>query len=114
MADKVDITIEQGATWWYEITLTEDDGSAMDLTGYRCDMWLKRNYRQDEADLELSSTTNEITITPGTGVITFELDEENTELLNGQYIYDIKLTSGGGDVIRLLQGNVYTSPQVTE
>jgi len=104
------IAIEQGGT--YELTLGVDQpaGTDMDLTGYSFRGMLAKSYYDDSP---VSFTASILAAASGRFKLSLSaaqcagLDHAIT------YVWDCEIESGTGVVIRLLQGSVTVSPEVT-
>ena len=129
-AGKYSFTIEQGTTVDFEIQYKDSNGSPVDLTGYFGRMMIRSNYADDNPTtyLTLSSSRN----SDGTG-LNFSGSNGSTPPTSGSigvYIaactssaltfatakYDLEIYSGSGAcpyTVRLLEGNVSLSKQVT-
>ncbi len=107
-------TIDQGATWSVTVTYENSDGTPINLTGYTGAMQLRQNYNSDTADLTLTTSNGGIAITGLTGTVVVNMTDDQTRLLSeGYYVYDLELTSSGGQVIRLIQGQFTVAAEVT-
>ena len=129
-AGRYSFVIEQGATTDFEIQYTDSSGNPVDLTDYSGRLQVKSGYAQDSGELflTLSSSIN----SDGTG-LNFSGSYGSTPPTSGSigiYIaactssaltfneakYDLEIYSGSGHcpyTIRLLEGNVKLSKQVT-
>lgn len=110
MAGIHNFLIDAGADW--ERTVTWQDTLAGDSSTRLC---LKRNHRQTEPDLVLSTDNGRIGVleTGGSTRYTLTVARDYTALLTGDYIYDFEVTTAGGTTRRLLQGYVHVSPEVS-
>ncbi|NVN99298.1 MAG: hypothetical protein HXX17_08240 [Geobacteraceae bacterium] len=111
-----DLIIEQGATLQQTFYWTDSAGAAVNLTGYTAQMMVKANYADSGAValLTLTSAGGTIVLTAGTGKIDLLVPPATTQALTfTKAIYDLELTSAGGVVTRLVQGNVFLSKEVT-
>lgn len=122
-AAKLNITIEQGATFFRTVTVKDSAGDPIDITGWT----LRGQVRESQsADTPLASFVcailDQIT---NTGEATFSLSATVTaampeatyikpSLKNSLYLYDLEVEKPGGEVIRLLQGVVTFVPEVTK
>ncbi len=115
------LEIEQGATYSLTIEWREDDGSTppngplIDTTDY--DAFLQ--IRQKPGGLlyaDWKSTGEDPEIALDAGVIYLKADATRTNALTKQGVYDLELhnRTDPGDVVRLIQGKVILSLQVTE
>tara|TARA_Y100000004_G_C8909316_1_gene410174 strand:+ start:872 stop:1207 length:336 start_codon:yes stop_codon:yes gene_type:complete len=104
----VNIVIAQGADFSEVFTSTETDGSASNLTGYTGVSKIKKHP---------SSTTSQsftVGITPATGEVSISMTADNTVKLSpGRYNYDVYLTSSGGSVSRLVEGQAIVTAGIT-
>ena len=120
MAEQHDIEMDQGASFDLQVQYTDTAGTAIDLTGYTCRLQIRRNVADHEEAAGLdpvldltSSPVAGLTLTPGTGTIAIALTDEQTQALDGTYVYDLKMESGAGKVTRLIEGSILIKPEVT-
>jgi hypothetical protein len=109
-AANYDILIEQGATYSQEFIWKDSEGNPIDLTGYTARMKI----RQLKTDNVIVSLTDSSGIALGSGgSITITISASATELLPlCKARYDLELVNNG-IVIRLIQGQVTISAEVT-
>jgi hypothetical protein len=116
-AAKLNLTIEQGATWRYALDLkggTKATDPALDLTGYTAQMQLRDDIDSGAAIIALSTANARITIQPLLGRLELLLSAPDTAALTFERaVYDLEITSAGGEVTRVLQGSVTLSKEVT-
>lgn len=124
-AGRYSFVIEQGATTKFEIKWTNESGSAIDLSGYHAKMQVRPQVESSEVFLTLSSSLSD---SCGTGInlsgsngstplasgsIGIYISAVSSSLLNfGEAFYDLELINGC-EVIRLLEGKVKLSKNVT-
>ena len=108
-AARYSIRIEQGATWRTVLTLTDTD-----LTGYTARMQVRASTQATAVLLELTTEDGRITIDGPVGKITLVItDDDTTGLAWCTGVYDLEITSPGGETTRLLRGRATVSPEVT-
>jgi hypothetical protein len=110
MAANYDITIEQGATFTFSVTVT-----ALNLTGYSARMQGRTTHASADKVINLTSGSG-ITITPATdSVILITMSAAVTAAIAAPSygVYDLEIESGSGVVTRLLQGTYQVTPEVT-
>ena len=129
MANKLNLSVDQGADFWY-VFVWEWDGVPYDLTGYTAHMQLRRDPGATDIDLDLSTTNGGISITPiltettssdGTvyqptaypSLITIHITNQQADLLTGKYTWDIKLFSPGGLEYMIWKGVITAVPSTT-
>ena len=109
MAIISNLTIDQGSSFRAEIDVTDSDGDALDLDGYTGAAQMRKSYS--------SSTATDFTVEfPNRtgGVVRISLTSTQTNALKaGRYLYDVEITSAGGDVTRVVEGQVEVTPGVT-
>lgn len=109
------LEIQQGSVLEFDLELTEDDGSAYDLTSATARMQVRRTYNSDTALLDITDS-DDITLGGTTGVLTVSVGATDTAALTpGRAVYDIEVLPGDveDDAIRVLSGNAIISPEVT-
>lgn len=108
MGTKLNILIDQGASFETSLNLTDDNGNAIDLSGYTGAGQIRKHYS--------SSTAVNLTINLGgaNGTVTMSLTANATaNMAAGRYVYDIEVTDSGNSVTRVIEGIVTVTPQVT-
>ena len=113
MAGSFDFTIEQGAT--FNLLMTwKIDNVAVNLTGYTARLQARVDVEDTQVILNLTTENGGITLGGALGTITLNQNATQTALLQtGSFVYDLELTSSGGTVTRLLQGELLISAEVT-
>ena len=107
-------TIDQGATFELEVVYKNSTGTPINLTNYTAALQIRQNYYDTTALLTLTSPSNGIVITGATGTIDITMTSTQTGGLDeGFYVYDLEISSSGGNVTRLIQGQFTVSPEVT-
>ena len=110
----LDLTFPQGATWKLALTWRDSDNDPVNLSGYTAAMQIRR---RASAPVVLSAATGGAGITlggvAGTVAVTFPATDTD-DVKSGRYVYDLELTSAGGEVTRLIEGTVTVTPEVTQ
>lgn len=107
MATKSNLVIDQGATFSTDLTLTDENGDALNLTGYTANSQLRKWYTSTNS-VSFSTTTNN-----SIGVVTLSLSSNQTAALTaGRYVYDVEI-SDGTTISRIVEGIVTVTPNVT-
>lgn len=114
-AGKLNITIEQGATFNPVLTWKDQAGTPIDLTGYTAQMQIRSDHASTTVIHEASTTNNELVLGGVNGTVTFDIPATTTAAFTfDEGVYDLELTSASGVVTRLVEGTVYLSPEVTK
>lgn len=112
MAAVANLRIDQGASFSSDVTVSDTDGSAFDLTGYTAAAKMALGYASTRTRTNITSTIN----SPSTGVITLTLTPAVTSTLEApaRYVYDVEITkTSDGTITRVIEGIITVSPQVT-
>lgn len=105
MSTKVNIEIEQGATFVHDVEIKNTDNTAFDVTGYTGTGTLKKHY--------LSNTSYTFGVSLSNGECVFSMSAANTSALEeGLYVYDVIITSGN-TVYRVVSGMATVTPGVS-
>jgi hypothetical protein len=106
MATKANINIDQGSTFNTSISLTDDSGNPLDLSGYTANAAIRTSYAA------INSTSFSVALS--NGQVTLSLDANTTSSLKrSRYIYDVILTDSYNTVTRVVEGTIYVDPAVT-
>jgi hypothetical protein len=106
MATKANINIDQGTTFNTIVSLTDDSGNPLDMTGYTGQGELRTSY----------ASINAISFNVGlsNGQIQLSLDANTTSnLTRSRYVYDVVLTDSSNNITRVLEGVAYIDQRVT-
>jgi hypothetical protein len=117
-AEKLDILIEQGATFKWYITVLDPESTAspqapLDLTTYSVRGMGRTAYTAAAASFTFACTIQDQVTNTGE-VLLYLTDETTAALAKGNYVYDVELESVGGEVARLYQGRATVSPEATK
>lgn len=107
MATKANLVIDQGATYSTDLTLTDENGDPLELTGFVATSQIRKWYTSTNA---ISFSTS---INTESAVITLTLSSTQTNGLSaGRYVYDVEIDNGSS-VSRVVEGIVTVTPNVT-
>jgi hypothetical protein len=116
MAGLYNVTIDQGADWFLDVTYEDPSGTPINMQGYTAALQLRSLPSSASAALTLTTANGGITITGNTGLVSIHATSEQTGAIDeGDYVYDLDVTSPapGSVVTRLIQGQAVVSAQVT-
>lgn len=115
MTTKMDLTMNQGSKFAKNIQVRNSDQTIMDLTGYSARMMVRETYSSVTPLLSASTIDGRITINAPGGVVMINIGADVTGPLTwNSGIYDVEIfTSSPAEVIRILEGNISLSPEVT-
>ena len=79
------------------------------MSGYSASAQIRKTYGSSTV-----SSTFTTSIAEATGQVTLSLtDTQTTALESGRYVYDLNVTSGGGQTTRVVEGQAIVTPGVT-
>ena len=109
MATISNLYIDQGSDYSSIITLTNQDGSAIDLTGFQVNSQFRKSYQSS------AFTSFDVSVfNAAQGQIRLRLSAaSSTSIQAGRYLYDIETTSPNDSKKRVLEGIVVISPEIT-
>lgn len=108
MATKANLIIDQGTTFSTSILLTDDNGDAIDLTGYTGRSQMRKHYTSS------NSTSFTVSLNTSEGAVSLSLTANQTSgLIPGRYVYDVEVVSAANVVSRIVEGIVTVTPEVT-
>lgn len=113
-AGTLHITIEQGSDFTPVMTWKDQNGTAIDLSGYTARMQIRESVEATSFIHELTTGNGELVLGGAAGTITFAIPSATTTAFSfDTAVYDLELISGTGIVTRLLKGDVTLSLEVT-
>ena len=101
LAAVTNLIVYQGTDFQTTFFVTNDNGSAFDLTDYTGASLIKKHYESS------TSVAMQVNINPpeNTGSVTLTLPNDVTaSMIPGKYVYDVVLTSSFGIKSRVLEG----------
>jgi len=109
MAIIANIFIDQGTDFSITVDVTDTSGGALNMSGYSAAAQIRKTYGSSSV-----SSTFSTSIAEATGQVTLSLtDTQTTALESGRYVYDLNVTSGGGQTTRVVEGQAIVTPGVT-
>ena len=113
MAARANLILDRGATFSSDVTVSDTDGTAFDLTGYTAAAKMAKGYASTQTRVIITAAINN---DPTTGVITLSLTADQTKALDApaRYVYDVEITkTSDSTVTRVIEGLITVSPDVT-
>ena len=113
MAATANLRIDQGASFSTDVTVTNTDGAAFNLTGYTASAKMALGYTSTRTR---TTFTTAIANDATTGVITLSLTADQTNNLEApaRYVYDVEiLKTSDSTITRVIEGIITVSPSVT-
>lgn len=110
MSGKLDLTIEQGATFEKTITIKDASNNAVNISSDTFAGQIRKRHQSGtkEADMAFNITDG------ANGIVVATISATTTATMDsGDFVYDIEWTSGS-TVTRLLEGVATVTPEVTK
>jgi hypothetical protein len=108
MATKANLVIDQGTTFSTDLTLSDENGDPLSLSGYTANSQIRKWYTSNNISASFATAIN-----VDDGVITLSLTaNQSGSLTAGRYVYDVEINDGA-QVSRIVEGIITVTPQVT-
>ena len=106
-----ELTLDQGATFTSTLDLTNDDNTPMNVANSTFSSQIRKSYYSTHPTANLVVTVDG---DAANGRIRMELDSANTANIKpGRYVYDLKMTNEANVTIRIVEGIMTVTPQVS-
>jgi len=113
MGDPRNITVKRGDTTPLPLTFTDENGSAVDITGWTIYFTVKAKIDDEDNDAKIKKdVTTHSDPTNGKTVIT--LSSSDTSIDPGNYYYDVQVKTNTGEIYTPLEGNFIVRPDITK
>ena len=109
MAILANIFIDQGTDFSITVDVTDSAGDVLDMTNYTSAGQIRKTYTSSTVSATFTTSIN-----AAAGQVTLSLNDTITSGLEaGRYVYDLNITSGGGQTTRVAEGQAIVTPGVT-
>jgi hypothetical protein len=104
---KINLVLDQGTTFTSNTTITNSNNAAVNFYGYTANSMFRKYYT--------SNTSYTLTVAlSNTGVVTLSMNSTSTaNVTSGRYVYDVEAIDTANAVIRIMEGVITVTPQVT-
>lgn len=106
MATKANLVIDQGSTFASSIDILDENDEPVVLTNYSARGQIRKHYSSTNS---VSFTT---TLSNGSLIISLTANQ-TSNMVSGRYVYDLELVDPANTVLRILEGIVTVTPEVT-
>lgn len=111
MAQFVELDLDQGTDLSYNLDLTQDDGSPLNVTGFIFSSSIRKSYYS-------TTVTANLTVTVANSVAGNVLLSMNSatsaNIKAGRYLFDVKQKDAANVTTRIIEGIITVLPQVTK
>jgi hypothetical protein len=110
MAQFIELNLDQGADFSFDMTITNDDGTAKNVSGYTFASSMKKSYYSSNVAANLTATI----MNSSNGLVRFAITAANNSSIKaGRYLFDIKQTDGSNNITRIVEGLITVNPGIT-
>lgn len=110
MATITNLYIDQGSTFNSIVTLRNQNGTLMNLTNYTVKSQFRKSYQSSQA----YTITVSLYDAPN-GKVKLHMDAAYLSSIKaGRYLYDIEITSPLNEKLRVLEGIIVITPEITQ
>lgn len=115
MSAKYDFSLGQGTDVDLPFVLKDATGAAMNLTGFKARMQLRKSLWDAEAVDTLTTENGRIAIEGEAGRVVCNFPNQVTETYPAQVLlYDVEIVDASERVTRIVHGQVTVTPEVTK
>lgn len=112
-AARYKLNIDQGATLRKSFTWNAN-GTPVDLTGFTGRMQIRQSIDDADPIIDMTTANGGVIIGPQPGQFTLHISAtDSAAFAFDMAVYDVELIAPGGDVTRILAGDVVLSREVT-
>lgn len=109
MATVLNLFVDQGSFYSKTLTVLQPSGEVYDLTDYTVSSEMRKSSESTTGYSIPCSITN-----PALGKIRLRFTAATTESIPaGRYLYDVEITDTAGEKLRVLEGVIVITPQMT-
>jgi len=110
MAIVANLVIDQGTDFEATIDVTDQDGDAVNITGFTVAGQIRKSYTSTTS-IDFVTTVSD----PSSGQVTIALTDTTTSTMAaGRYVYDLEMLDSAGKRTRIVEGQVEVTPGVTQ
>lgn len=111
MSNKLNLELKQGEDFYRLLTLTDENGTAINLTGHSFAGQIRANYNS-EIFLSFTFTITDAVNGQVEMTLAAALSSAKTSIGKGNFVYDVEHNTGSSK-IRILEGSLLFNPEVT-
>lgn len=109
MASIANLYIDQGTDYSITVDVTDSAGDVQNLSGYSASAQIRKTYSSSSITETFTTSVSE-----AAGQVTISLtDTQTSNIEAGRYVYDLLVTSAGGQTTRVIEGQAIITPGVT-
>lgn len=106
MAIKINLTMDQGSQF-EELFQVADPNGNNDLSVYSTNAQMRKHYTS------LTAIDLDTTLRPNGQLVLSLSSDKTAEIEPGRYLYDVEISNPDGSVIRIVEGIITVTPNIT-
>ena len=111
MANQVELYCDQGTDFSYQLDLSNDDGSGLNVTNYIFTSSVRKSYYSSSVTANMTVTV----LSEANGNVQLSMNSSTTaNIPAGRYLYDVKMKNDSNTAFRVIEGIITVYPQVTK
>lgn len=111
MAQFIELDLDQGTDLSYNLDLTNDDGSPINVAGYIFSSSVRKSYYSKTVTANLTVTIAD----SANGNVLLSMNAATSSAIKaGRYLFDVKQKDGSNTYTRVVEGIITVLPQVTK
>lgn len=111
MAQFIELDVDQGTDFNFDLDLTNDDGTALNVANYTFSSSIRKSYYSSSVTANLTVQV----ISAANGNVILSMNAATTSNIKaGRYLFDVKQVDNSNTTTRLVEGVITVLPQVTK
>lgn len=111
MAQFIELNLDQGTDFEFDLDLMEADGTAINVTNYTFSSSVRKSYYSYTSTANMSVTI----VDAANGNVLLSMNSATTSNIKaGRYLFDVKQINDANVTTRLVEGIITVLPQVTK
>ena len=111
MASFLELYCDQGTDFNFTLDLTNDDGSAINVTNYQITSSIRKSYYSSSVTANLNVNI----LSAANGNVALSMNSATTSKIKaGRYLYDVKMKDSSNTTFRVIEGIITVYPQITK
>lgn len=111
MAQFIELNLDQGADFNFDMTITNDDGTTKNVAGFTFASSMKKSYYSTTTAASMTTTI----LDAPNGLVRFSIPAANNVTIKaGRYLFDIKQIDTSNNISRIVEGLIIVNPRITE
>ena len=111
MASQVELFCDQGTDFSYQLDVSNDDGTPLNVANYVFNSSVRKSYYSTAVVANLTISI----LSAANGNVQLSMNSATTSNIKpGRYVYDVKMKNDSNTTFRVIEGIITVYPQVTK